>query len=249
MVDAKKRRGGATGLAALGLCLALTGCEGAGRAPGQPGSDDEAADPRSVLSFDRLYGASCAGCHGAEGRGGAALGLRQPSYLALVSDAELRRVTAEGRPKTAMPAFARSAGGTLSDAQIDVLVAGIRGWAPAGLKPEPQAPLYAAEAAADSRRGAKVFQSHCGACHGVDGRGGKTAGSVVDDSFLELVSEQGLRTTIIAGRADLGCPDWQHDAGPPLSSSDVSDTVAWLLDQRPPFPGQPYPSPQADARK
>ena len=30
------------------------------------------------------------------------------------------------------------------------------------------------------------------------------------DTFLALVSDQNLRTTVIAGRPDLGHPDWQH---------------------------------------
>jgi cytochrome c oxidase cbb3-type subunit 3/ubiquinol-cytochrome c reductase cytochrome c subunit len=64
----------------------------------------------------------------------------------------------------------------------------------------------------------------------------------VDGSFLGLVSDQGLRTTIIAGRPDIGQPDWKSDvSGRPLTAQDVSDVVAWLAAQRPATPGQPYP--------
>jgi mono/diheme cytochrome c family protein len=233
----------------VGLAVALTACEGRGALPGRPSLENEVTDPRKVVSFDTLYGANCAGCHGARGQGGAAIGLASPGYLAIVSDAVVRQVIADGRPRTAMPAFAQSAGGMLTDAQVDALVAGIRAWAPAGLRPDPQAPPYQAPTAGDPRRGAQVFRDQCGSCHGADGRGGQSAGSIVDGSFLDLVSDQSLRTTIIAGRPDLGSPSWRGMGGTPMSAEDVSDTVAWLAAQRERFPGQPYPSAPADGRR
>ncbi|HEY3253678.1 MAG TPA: c-type cytochrome [Polyangiaceae bacterium] len=231
-------------LALLGLASALAACEGH-TLPGKPTPESVELDPRTVLSFDKLYGVNCAGCHGVRGRGGAALGLGSASYLALVSDAELRQVIVSGRPKTAMPAFAQSAGGMLSNAQVDALVAGIRAWAPAGAPKDPQMPAYAATATGNAARGATAFRAHCGACHGANGQGSNASGSIVNDSFLDLVSEQSLRTTMLAGRLDLGCPDWQHKAGTPMSDEDVTDTVAWLLSNRTRSPGQPYRSAQA----
>jgi hypothetical protein len=57
------------------------------------------------------------------------------------------------------------------------------------------------------------------------------------------VSDQHLRTLVIAGRPELGAPDWRSDVeGRPMSAQDVSDVVAWLSSQRPRFPGQPYPT-------
>jgi cytochrome c oxidase cbb3-type subunit 3/ubiquinol-cytochrome c reductase cytochrome c subunit len=58
------------------------------------------------------------------------------------------------------------------------------------------------------------------------------------------VSDQGLRTAVVVGRPALGMPDWRGErAAHPLSSEDVADVVAWLIEQRPLFPGQPYPAP------
>ena len=69
------------------------------------------------------------------------------------------------------------------------------------------------------------------------------ASSIVDGSYLALVSDQNLRTTVIVGRPELGAPDWRGDVpGKPMSPEDVSDVVAWLAAQRPQFPGQPYSS-------
>jgi hypothetical protein len=56
----------------------------------------------------------------------------------------------------------------------------------------------------------------------------------VDGSYLSLVSDQGLRTTVIAGRPDLGAPDWRGNVpGHPMSPGEVSDVVAWLAAKRP----------------
>jgi cytochrome c oxidase cbb3-type subunit 3 len=67
------------------------------------------------------------------------------------------------------------------------------------------------------------------------------ASSIVDGSYLALVSDQGLRTVVIVGRPELGAPDWRGNVpGKPMSSQDVSDVVAWLASQRTKFPGQPY---------
>ena len=44
-------------------------------------------------------------------------------------------------------------------------------------------------------------------------------GSVVDASYLALVSDQYLRTTVIAGRTDLGMPDWrEYVKGQPMTA-------------------------------
>ena len=78
-----------------------------------------------------------------------------------------------------------------------------------------------------------LYGQQCAGCHGEDGRGGPKARSVVDPSYLALVSDQHLRTTVIAGRADLGMPDWRgYIAGRVLAPEDISDVVAWLASNR-----------------
>ncbi|HEU5219132.1 MAG TPA: c-type cytochrome [Gemmatimonadales bacterium] len=234
-------------LGALGLGLAA--CSRTPAFPGRPPAGGEVPDPRLVLAFEPLYAANCAGCHGDRGKGGAAIGLAAPGYLAIAPDAEIHPAIAAGRPGTAMPAFSHGSGGMLSDAQVDVLVRGIRAWAPPGTGPQPGAPPYVADGPGDPKRGGHVFQERCGTCHGADGRGGRGGNSIVDGSFLALVSDASLRTTVIAGRPDLGSPGWRETPGAPLSAQDVSDVVAWLASHRAPFPGQPYPNAQAVVRQ
>ncbi|MBL9174129.1 MAG: c-type cytochrome [Verrucomicrobiales bacterium] len=221
------------------LMLGTVGCD---RIPGKPTPAEVPVEPRSVTNFAALYGQNCAGCHGTDGRGNTALALANPVYLALVDDATLRRVIAQGVPGSLMPAFARGAGGFLTDAQVGILAGGIRsGWARPDAVAGTRLPPYAASAPGDARRGQEGFTQFCARCHGAEGRGTGTIGSIVDGSFLALVSDQSLRTTVIAGRPDRGHPDWRQCVpGTALSSSQVGDVVAWLIAQRPATPGQPY---------
>jgi mono/diheme cytochrome c family protein len=95
-----------------------------------------------VVDFATLYKQNCAGCHGANGNLGPAPPLNDPLFLALVPDAELLHVITEGRSGTPMPAFASAIGGSLTDAQVHALAAGIKmRWGP--VKPAPGgAPPY-----------------------------------------------------------------------------------------------------------
>src|SRR5262245_36958083 len=98
--------------------------------PGRPSRDAEVLAPSAVTDFATLYRDNCAGCHGPEGRGGAAIALANPIYLRIVDDASMWSVVANGVRNTAMPAFAEHAGGMLTDAQIEIIVHGIlKRWA------------------------------------------------------------------------------------------------------------------------
>ena len=213
------------------LASAACGCDSA---PGRPAADSEVIAPNEIVDFGVLYATNCAGCHGANGTGGAAIGLADPLYLTVADDATIRRVTANGIPGTAMPAFAQSAGGLLTDEQIDAIVNGIRTrWARPNVFGDADVPPYAAPTG-DPARGADVYARDCATCHGGDGRRGQRASSIVDGAFLALVSDQSLRTAIIVGRPELDAPDWRSNAaGQALSPEDISDVVAWLAAQRP----------------
>lgn len=224
--------------AALGVAL-LSGC---GRPHGQPNEGAEVLAPNVVLEFGTLYAENCAGCHGAEGKGGAAIALADPVYLAIADDATIRKVTSSGVRGTAMPAFAQSAGGMLTDKQIDVIAHEIRSrWSRPGILGAANPPSYAAKSAGIIPRGELAYKTYCESCHGPGGRGSKKASSITDDSFLALVSDQGLRTIVITGRSELGAPDWRGNApGKPMSDQDITDVVAWLASRRSQNPGQPY---------
>ena len=227
----------AIGLVALSFCA---GC----RLSGKPTEADIELKPEQVRDFALLYKQNCAGCHGEEGRGNSALALANPVYLAIASDDTIRHATASGVRGSLMPAFAKSAGGTLTDQQIDILVHEMRTrWAKPNDVLGASPPPYAVKERGDPRKGAGAYATFCAGCHGPEGKGTAKGSSIVDDSFLALVSDQNLRTTIIAGRPDLGHPDWRHcSPDRAMTSQEVTDIVAWLIAQRSPNPGRPYAS-------
>ena len=220
----------------------MTGCNKLGQLPGKPTQEDIVLEPAKVTDFAVLYGQNCAGCHGKDGRGNGALALSNPVYLAIADDAVLTDAIARGVPNSLMPAFAHSAGGFLTDAQVDILVKGMRArWGKPDVLKGATPPPYASSGAGNPTSGAAVFASSCVSCHGAAGTGGNKIASIVDGSFLALVSNQNLRTTVIAGRPDLGHPDWRGVNSQPLTAEQVTDVVSWLVSQRPADPGRPYP--------
>jgi cytochrome c oxidase cbb3-type subunit 3/ubiquinol-cytochrome c reductase cytochrome c subunit len=216
---------------AMLLALSLVGCD---LLPGRTRARDQGQTaPTQVATFYALYNQQCAGCHGHDGRLGAARPLNDAVYLAFAPTPRLRQVIAEGVRGTAQPAFAKTEGGTLTDEQIDALAQGLlAAWARPDATQDVTVPPYAAKPG-DAERGRAVYAAACAGCHGQDGRGGPKARSVVDPSYLALVSDQHLRTTVIAGRVDLGMPDWRgYIAGRALSPEEISDVVAWLVTKR-----------------
>jgi len=228
---------GIANLSAFVLC-------GCAAVPGRPSPTEVPIVPSEISDFKILYTQNCSGCHGPEGKGGAAIALGDPVYLALADDAVLRHTATNGIPGTSMPAFAQSVGGMLTSKQIDVIVSGIRErWSKPDILLGANPPPYSSSEPGDPSRGSEVYVNYCSSCHGAGGRGGQKASSIVDGSFLALLNDQELRTIVIVGRPELGAPDWRGNVpGKAMSAQDVSDVVAWLASQRPRFPGQPYPN-------
>ena len=243
-------------LLACAVAFAAAGCN----APGKPGPDPDskATRPEQVLDFATLYSQNCAACHGESGRNGAAIALDNPVYLAIAGSANIQRITADGVSGTAMPPFARSRGGMLTDQQIAVLTAGMQQhWGNPGALAGATPPPFAAAAPGNPAQGQQAFTTFCARCHGVDGAGGKSPhgeslGSLADPAYLALVSDQGLRSIILAGQTEQDAHDWRSysaSAGAPaipipipipMSGQQVADVVAWLTSHRIATPGQVY---------
>jgi cytochrome c oxidase cbb3-type subunit 3 len=219
--------------------LLLAGC---GRPHGQPLEGSETPAPNEILDFETLYAQNCSGCHGAEGRGSAAIALADPVYLAIANDEAIRKVIASGVHGTAMPAFAESSGGMLTNKQVDVITAQIRSrWNRPGTLDVANLPSYTAKSAGNAAQGEGAYKTYCESCHGPSGRGGPKGSAITNDSFLALVSDQGLRTMVIAGRPELGAPDWRGNVpGKAMSDQEITDVVAWIVSRRSQNPGQPY---------
>ena len=229
-------------------CMAIIGC---GNARGRPGPGPEVVRPDEVLAFSVLYQQNCSACHGANGKNGPAISLANPVYLAVAGEDNLRQTIAKGVPGKLMPPFARSSGGMLTDRQITALAQGLLSqWGTTDVLAGQNPPSYAATLQGDAERGQQAFGVSCARCHGAMGEGSQgdrnsnsgRIGSIVDPSYLALISDQNLRSITIAGRPDIGMPDWRSDAAQPLTDQQITDIITWLASKRTTDPGQPYRS-------
>lgn len=234
-------------LACLALPFVVAGCN----PPGKPGPGSEVGRPDQLVAFKPLYQQNCAACHGSEGKHGAAISLANPVYLAVAGIANIESTTSAGVPGTTMPPFSEHAGGMLTDQQIHIIAQGmIDAWGKPDTLAGAQPPAYKSSSTGDPSQGQKTFAVFCARCHGADASGAATGGaahmgSLVEPAYLALVSDQSLRTTIIAGQPEQGMPDWRSDVtGRAMTDQEITDTVAWLASHRVATPGQPYQTSQ-----
>jgi cytochrome c oxidase cbb3-type subunit III len=217
-----------------GLCLLASSC-------GEPPRLAHTPVPQPEMNFNKLFAENCSGCHGENGRHGSAPQLNDPVYLAIADRDSISNTIKYGRSGTPMPAMGKDAGGgPLSDEQVGAIVDGMeREWS-RGVHFEQTPPVYSVEKAppGDAQKGEAAYQKNCMMCHGFGSFKG-AAGAILDPHFLALVSDQALRTTMIAGWPDWGMPDWRNRIpGHPMTDQDISDVVAWLASQRPHYSGE-----------
>ncbi len=224
----------------LAVVAALAGCDW--NPPGKPTKAGVVVAPQAVANFRTLYLQNCAGCHGADDSPSGAIALDNPTYLAVVPRETLQKIITDGVPGSLMPAFAISAGGSLTDAQITILVDGIMAWkkpaAPGAILPAYSAPP------GDAAAGAATYAAYVDSLRKTLPKEVFADGFMANASFLGLATDQYLRTLIIAGRPELGIPDFQGVIpGQPLTEQQIADVVAWLISQRQNEFGQPPAAP------
>jgi|ERR1700747_931309 cytochrome c oxidase cbb3-type subunit III len=220
---------------AAGL-VAMSGCD---QLPGKPKESDRWVAPDAIKDFKTLFGTNCSACHGDDASIGPSISVENPLYLAVVPKDFMKKVIADGIKGTAMPGFAKANGGDLTDEQIDILVNNLAGKAAIQQTAESNKtssgsnlPPYSAPLG-DADRGSEAYNQYCAGCHGQAGQGGKKAGSIVNPDYLHLVSDQYLRSVIIAGRPELGMPNYQEFVKDhPMSPEDIANVVAWLASHR-----------------
>jgi len=224
----------------LSACFAagLLGLSGCDQLPGKPKESDRWQPPESIKDFKTLFGANCSACHGDDVSIGPTLSVLNPLYLSVVPKDVLRNIIADGIKQTGMPGFAKSSGGDLTDEQIDILLKDLiskaaNQAADSGKNPPAtNLPAYSAPLG-DSTRGSEAYNQYCAGCHGQAGQGGEKGGSIVNPDYLHLVSDQYLRSVIVAGRPELGMPNYQQFVkGQPMSPEDIANIVAWLASHR-----------------
>ena len=251
--SATLKRAGTCALLLAVLGIELCGCN---QAHGRPGPG---VDPVQAGDFRSLFRENCAGCHGVNGKNGAAFALANPVYIAWAGEDQLRSAITNGSASKLMPPFAKSTGGMLTDREVSELVNGIKAsWGSPNALSSVSPPTYKGTLSGDPQRGLTAYTVFCARCHGAAGEGGpadgknipgKTGpgksgwlGSIVDPSYLALISDQSLRSLIVAGLPDGVMPDWRSDGPQPMSDQQVTDVVAWMASKRVAAPGQPYPT-------
>jgi cytochrome c oxidase cbb3-type subunit III len=213
----------------VGGFLAVSGCD---QLPGKPKESDRWQAPDTIKDFNELFSNNCSACHGDDSAIGPALSVQNPLYLAVVPKDVLKKIIADGIKGKAMPGFAKASGGPLTDEQIDILANNLAGKAATQQTAGSNLPPYSAPLG-DADRGSEAYNQYCAGCHGQAGEGGKKAGSIVNPDYLHLVSDQYLRSVIIAGRPELGMPNYQEFVKDhPMSPEDIANVVAWLASHR-----------------
>ena len=155
-----------------------------------------------------LYTGQCAACHGPNGDQIPNVNLRLGQFPTVVSDADLARVVAGGKPAAGMPAFA-----ILRTDEVAALTAFIRSGFDASAS---------GVDVGDAARGANVFtgKGTCTTCHRVNGRGSYVATdlsdigltrkpeslqrALVDPASAVLPANRAVRAVLRDGRAIRG---------------------------------------------
>jgi mono/diheme cytochrome c family protein len=81
-----------------------------------------------IAAGQELWSENCATCHGKMGEGITAPALNSQEFLASVSDQQIAGIIEGGVPGSEMPAWLADYGGSLTQQQIDAIVAYVRSW-------------------------------------------------------------------------------------------------------------------------
>lgn len=203
---------------------------------GQPDPAKKWKAPSEITDFDTLYTQNCLACHGRGETLAAAISMDDQTYLNIVPADVLKNVIANGVEGARMPGFALSAGGHLTDEQVEILAKGILAWKKPLDPSMGPLPSYSAPPG-NAANGRTLFEQSFA-------KGLPPEKTYLDPGFLGLVSDQYLRSLVIAGLPGLGYPDYRSFIpGRTLSDQDVSDIVAYLVSNRQNEYGQPLVMP------
>jgi mono/diheme cytochrome c family protein len=186
-----------------------------------------AAELPDLNEAETLFLQNCAGCHGAQGEGGAnpsragdiIAPISTAEYLATRDDFTLAAIISQGQPNFGMSPFADTFGGPLTSEQVDLLVSYMRAWEenpPVELPPDvPSGPGAGAGAQ-------EVYLTFCSQCHGASGEGG--VGPAFDALWQDSRSDQDIFDDINLGHPSTAMIAW----GEILSSQQIDDLVGYI---------------------
>ncbi len=195
------------------------------------GSAAASADIPRVEAGARLYTTYCLLCHGAHLEGYAAdsaPSLASPTFRETAGNAFLRAAIKDGRAGTAMAGYGRAVGGPLEPADVEALIAYIRGGTAA------PAPLPRRPSTGSATRGGHVYAANCQTCHGTTEQR-STAVHLANAMFLATASDAYLRAAIVRGRPGTPMEAWSAK----LSARQIEDVIAYVRSLARPVPPAP----------
>ncbi len=179
-----------------------------------------------------LYGTFCAACHGDSGQGVRYPdtvpfpSVSNPDFLAVASDQFLIDSIRTGRPGRRMPGWNEMLGG-LRDEEIEELVRYLR--ETGGVKAPEVDRTEPRWVSADWEFGRRLYDNHCGSCHGPEGEGTE-APQLSNVAFLAAADDTYLFETIARGRRGTPMPGYRSGSPihPALTDAEIEALVAYL---------------------
>ncbi len=177
-----------------------------------------------------LYGAFCAGCHGADGMGRRLPGLvsfpsiANSDFLAIAPDALLTKTIEQGRPGRRMPGWLKDGG--LRPEEVKAVVAHVRSLGGAAAETDTRPARWVS---GDAAAGKRTFESICAGCHGAQGKGAE--GPALNNKvLLESATDSYLVETVSRGRRGTAMAGFNEPSPvrPALSRADIESVVAYL---------------------
>ncbi len=176
---------------------------------------------------DKLFAERCQTCHGEKGVGRIGIGpaLNSKTFLAAAADEVLINTIKKGRAGTTMIPW----GTSMSDADVESIVAAIRTWTKVDA-----AKLNEAPNTGDAKAGAKTFELICSGCHGRKGAGYmETANGtgIGRKAFLSEVSDGYLRYIVKHGKSGTKMRPFARDSKvgvADLKDEDIENVIAYL---------------------
>ncbi|MEJ1239237.1 c-type cytochrome [Chryseolinea sp. T2] len=184
---------------------------------------DVKLDSVSLKHASQMYTKYCALCHGNDREGNAAdfaPSLRSHSLMATTQSSNyLKHAVAYGRQGTAMAAYAKTQGGPLDEADIELLLRWL--YQLSGVEKPVELPVETISG--DVVLGKTLYEKNCASCHGVKGEG-KTAPALGNPMLLATASDAFLRYAISEGRDSTAMRSFSKD----FSNAQMDALTAYL---------------------
>ncbi|RYG00549.1 MAG: c-type cytochrome [Chitinophagaceae bacterium] len=189
--------------------------------------DEGKLDTVSVQHAAQVYTKYCSLCHGKEREGYAAdfapslrsRTLLESTQIPRASYNYLSHAISYGRPGTAMAPYAKSQGGPLGAADIDLLLKWM--YELSGVKKPIE--MSAKPVKGNTVLGKAIYNKHCASCHGINGEG-ITAPALGNPMLLATASDAFLRHTISEGRDRTPMASFKDS----LSNNEINAVTAFL---------------------